>query len=279
MPFRCKITWEFAGIQTGWTETLYMEPLTATFAEAASAAQAMVPYRAKLLGIQTEIKAVRVQVVQDAAGTKVVRRGDNFQGINKAGSEKPTNDPDVALECDFIDTTLTRHKTMFMRGIWNIITTDYGEYKPTAEWNSAFDAWRIALIGFGFGWLGRTPSAKVNITDVNQTADGFVEITTAGTPFAALPLGVPIQVNVNGVIGQGGLSSINGTPLVKPTANNTCVTVKQQAILPYVSNGQLNTFSQVFIKTGQVSPEKIGDHKTGAPLLQPRGRRRARSKV
>jgi len=279
MPFRCKCTFIFEGPQKGWTESLYLEPLTQTFAEASTLTQNLCVARAKLLGRESAIKAYRVQVVQDAGGLPVKRRGDTIQRPFFGYEGQPGADADLALLCDFLDATATRHKSMFMRGIWDIISQNYGAYTPDPQFELFFTTWREQLISSGFSWLARNQLATSNVVGYEQTETGFVEITVSDPIFTGLPTLQPIQVQVQGVIGQGGLSNLNGTLLVKPLTATTCQTVKQRAVLPFLDGGKLSTFGYVMVKTAQVSPEKIVSHETGSPLLESPGRSKARSRV
>lgn len=279
MPFRCKCTWIFEGPQKGWTESLYLEPLTQTFGEAATLTNNLCVPRAALLGRECAIKAFRVQIVEDAANLKVKRRGDTIQRPVFGYPGEPASDADLALLCDFTDAQLTRHKSLFLRGIWDSISQSYGGYHPSPAWEARFDVWRTQLIASGFGWVGRNPSNPSNVTGYVQTDTGFVEITCADAIFTGFPAFVPIQVNVQGVLSKGGPSNLNGTLLVKPISTTKCQTVKQRAVLPFVDGGTLRTLSYVMVKTAQVGPEKIVTHETGAPLLESRGRQRDRSRV
>lgn len=279
MPFRCKCTLIFEGPQKGWTESLYLEPLTATYSEAVSLTNALGIARARLLGRLCAIKAFRVQVVEDAGGNKVTRRGDTFQRPIFGSAGNNNADSDLCLLADFTDALLTRHKLTYLRGIWDNISENYGAYTPNAQWTSYFDTWRDTVVGSGFGWMSRNQVASSNVTGYVQSSTGFVEITCADAIFAALPLNVPLQVQVQGILSLGGKSTLNGTLLVKPLSGTQIQTVKQIAVLTYVDGGKVTTFAPVMVKTSGIGPEKIVTRETGAPLLESRGRQRDRSRV
>jgi len=280
VPVRFKCTWIFSGNLKGWTETLYHQPTSGQFADTVAAVAVVNPFRAALLGKECEILAERVQQVQDAAGAKVLRTGDTFQNNPIVGNaNEPAAAIDVCVEMDFLDSGKTRHKTLFLGGVWDSIESNFGVYQPTPVWNNTLDSWKNAVITQGFGWLGRVPSAPFAITSVTQNADGFVDIVTGGNPFPGGASNTPVNVTISGVKTQGGPSQINGSHPVLPTGLNACTTVKQIAILPYVAGGNLHTFTFNFIATAAINPEKIVYHKRGAPLLQSRGRARVRSKV
>jgi len=279
MPFRCKVTWIFDGPQKGWTESLYIEPLTGTFAEASTLANNLCTPRRLLLSSQCAIKGYRVQVVQDAAGLTVKRRGDTIQRPFFGNSTQSGADADLALLLDFVDAPLTRHKVLYLRGIWDAISQNYGAYTPVPDWEGHFESWRLQLIASGFGWVGRTPLAFANITNYLQADSGFVNITLGEDLFLGVPAGTPVNVNVAGLVSQGGRSTLNGSLLVKVLTATTCRTAKQIAVLPFVAGGTMQTYTQTMIKTAYVSPEKIVTRETGAPLLESPGRQRARSRV
>jgi len=280
MPFRCKVQYIFAAGQKGWSEALYLEPLSGTFSEAASIASSLRAPRAALLGNDASLKAVRVQVVQDAAGNTIKRRGDLFQGEGFGGN--PAEDSaalDTCLLLDFIDATQTRHKPMFLGGIWDSIESNSGQYSPSPAWNSALDAWRVQVVAQGFGWVGRTPSTPAPVTNYEQDEQGFVLVTLAGTPFASFPIGKPVQVGFQGIISTGGPSNLNGQVLVTPLTVNTCRTTDQRAVLPYLNGGQMTTYTFAFVKTAAIAAEKIANRKRGSPLLEPLGRQKATRRV
>jgi hypothetical protein len=280
MPFRVKATWEFAAPQKGWTESLWLEPVTGTFGEATTIVSNTCVPRARLLGTECYIKAFRVQIVEDAGGAKVTRRGDNFQNIRFDGDgNEHAAEEDVCLELDFIDSTLTRHKTLFLGGIWDSIESNFGAYTPSPAWTNALTSWRSLMIASGFGWMARTPSAPFPITGYVVGADGFIEFTCTGVPFPGGASTVPQAVSISGVQAVGGKSNLNGTLVVVPSANNKCKTTKPRAALPYVTGGALKTFTYAFVKAAAISPEKIRTHERGAPLLESRGRARVRARV
>jgi hypothetical protein len=279
MPFRCKCTFIFDGPQKGWTETLYIEPLTGTFAEASTLTNNLCTPRALLLGSQCAIKAYRVQVVQDAGGLTVKRRGDTIQRPFFGNSTQTCADADLALLLDFVDAPLTRHKSLFLRGIWDAISQNYGAYTPVPAWEGVFESWRLQLIASGFGWVGRTPLAFANITTYAQSLAGFVNITLGENLFLGVVPGTIVQVNVQGLQSLGGRSTLNGSLLVRVLTDTTCVTVKQIAVLPFVAGGTMQTFTFGMIKTAFIGPEKIVTRETGAPLLESPGRQKARSRV
>jgi hypothetical protein len=279
MPYRVKVTWFFEGPQKGWTESLYIQPTSGTWAEAVAAVNAVNPVRAALLGQNLAIKAWRLQVVQDAGGNKVTRRGDTFQNLVINGdSQRPASDKDDCVEMDFLDSTQNRHKILFLGGIWREIVNNYGNYTPTPDWLSAMNNWIVKVVAGGFGWVARTPSIGFSITNYVQSADGFVDMTMSGNPFPGGASTTPQTVRVSGLQTEAGLSVLNGDLLVTPTGVNTCTTVKKIAVFPFVNVGVMKTFTYAFVQTNSVAPEKIVNHKRGAPLLESRGRRRVRAR-
>lgn len=276
MPFRCKVQYIFAAGQKGWSEVFYLEPLSGTFSEAASIALSLRVPRARLLGANASMKAVRVQVVQDAAGAKVKRRGDLFQGEGFGGEPtEPNAALDTCLLLDFIDAGQTRHKVMFLGGIWDSIEANNGAYSPSPDWNARLDVWRTQLVAQSFGWVGRTPSAPFAITTYLQNLDGFVQITSAAGTYTGLPLNTPVQIGIQGLQSTGGPSNLNGQLLVRPISATEAITVEQRAVLPYLSGGTVTTYTFAFVKTAAVAAEKIGNRKRGSPLLEPVGRQKA----
>lgn len=279
MPYRIKVTFDFGGPQKGWTESLYLQPASGLWSEAVAAVNVVLPARAALLGSGLFIKAWRLQVVQDATGAKVVRRGDTFQNIILNGdSQRPASDKDDCLEMDFLDSTQNRHKILFLGGIWREIVNNYGTYTQTPDWLSAMNTWITKVVAGGFGWVARTPSIDFAITNYVQTADGFVDFTVSGSPFPGGASSTPQTVRIAGLKTEAGGSVLNGDLLVRPTAVGTCTSIQRIAVFPFVNPGIMRTFTYAFVQAASIAPEKVVNHKRGAPLLESAGRRKARKK-
>lgn len=279
MPYRQKHTWIFAGNQKGWSESLYIEGVAGTIEAGRVIAMQVAPLRAQLLGANLYIKAIRVQVTEDAGGNPVKRRGDTFQGLFFPGvSNEPAAAPDLSVLIDYVNLVGDRHRVGYLGGIWDSISTNFGVYTPSSQWNTALIAWQAKILEFGYGWVGRTPGADFVLSGYTQLENGYVEITCQGTPFAALGT-APFTVRVHDLPSIGGKSVLNGDLVVVKVADNKCRTTQRIAVTPFVADGFLNLFTFGFQEIGNLGAEKVVSRERGAPLLESPGRRRARART
>jgi hypothetical protein len=279
-----KTTFEFAGPQKGWTETYYSQPTgDQTILTALANAEQVALSRRLLLGDGLKIKAIRVQQVQDAAGNKIRFVGDTKrydQGL--PGAAQPAAAPDLCVLCDAFKSDFSKHKEIFLRGIWDAVSTNYGTYTPgnAPGWQNNFDSWAAKIVQFGYGWLSATPQpVQFTITNYVQDTDGFVDLTFSGAIFAA-PFGRKGTIRVVGLPSVGGRSVLNGPLLVRTIDASHAITVNRIAVTPYAGTGTAYTYGDpLFIQIGGISAETIRTRETGAPLLESPGRQSARART
>lgn len=280
MPFRIKTTWIFGGGQRGWTESLYSQPSSdQTIVTASNYALQVAQARAPMLGAECYVKAFRCQVVEDAAGLKVTRQGDLTQGLTLYGTPaQGAAEEDVCLLTDFIGAGNLFHKPLYLGGVWDSIVTNFGAYNPSPAWITLFGSWKAKVLSLGYGWVSRTSSAPYAVSNYTQEDTGFVTLTFGGTPFAGAS-NTPVTVRISGLPSVGGMSTLNGDLIVRPTGVSTAVTVTRIAVMPFVGPGVMHTFTYQFRMAGDIGAEKIVTRERGAPLLESRGRRRVRSRT
>jgi hypothetical protein len=268
-----KHTFFFGGGLKAWTESFYIRAVSQSIPAGLLVAQQLAPSRAACLGSGLFIHAIRIQQVENEAGAEVVRVGDNFQDQRYNAPASPTaSHPDISLLIDCVSTGNQKHKLVYMGGIWRTIVDNFGAYTPNGTWDEKFNDWSTKLAALQYGWRSRTPSTAVNITGYTVDAEGFVEIETDGTPFAAIT-DTTFTVNIRGLPTIGKPSPLNGERVVKKTAANKCKTVESFAVLPFAGVGFLNTFTYGFTAIAAARPEKVVSRERGAPLLQSPGRR------
>jgi hypothetical protein len=212
--------------------------------------------------------------VEDAAGLPVKRVGDTFQGQQILAPETAgiAAHPDLSLLIDCQTAGNRKHKTVYLGGIWRSIVDNFGAYVPSAGWNDKLADWKGKLVALGYGWRSRTPSARVQITGYDVDAEGFVTVTTAGTPFAAITTD-KFTANIRGLPTIGKQSPLNGERVMVKLTANTCKTTESFALLPFAGVGFLNTFTYGFSAIADLAGEKVVSRERGAPLLQSPGRR------
>lgn len=279
MPYRQKHTWIFAGPQKGWSESYYIQDLTPTIAAGQNIAAQVATVRAQMLGTECYIKAIRVQEVEDAGGNKVKFQGDTFQYPTYPGNTgHSAAQCDLSLLVDHQGQDGGRHRNGYLGGIWDDVESEFGKYKPPAAFTAAFASWKAKILEFGYGWVSRTPSIDYALTNYTIDENQFVTITTGGTPFNGLG-DAPFYVNVKKLPAVGGRSALNGTLLVRRLTDSTCITMNRIAVGPFVAPGYLNKFTYQFREIADLAVEKVVSRERGAPLLESRGRRRARART
>lgn len=239
--------------------------------------QIIAPKRAALLGAQSFIKAERVSLETNQLGVPVV--GDSvLQYARYNGASVPSSDePDVACLVTFRNLIANKRRNMFLRGIWDDVDASGGFYLPSiAGWQTAFNAWASAMLARGAGWWSYTKSAPfpVDTYVVNQTT-GYVTITVLGDAFGPGPYD-KIRVRLQGVNVK---SAVNGQWVGTPVSESAIILEKPMALLPYTGGGSLFTYTRAFEAAASMDAQKIVIRRAGSPLLQSRGRRKARART
>lgn len=278
-PLTVKCTWIFDCNGRGWTESLWYVGSSNDLNQHIAVAAAIGQKRLATLGREVRYYATRVSFETDSGANPL--RGDSILQYNNNynSTSQPTAELDTALLWVFRDLTGTRHKNMFMRGIWDVVESNGGLYVPLAAgaagWTSAINQWvaqlqaTVAGVKAGqIGWVNRTPTLICNLAGYVQNTNGTVTFTTQ-TPFTATGT---FMVRLKGLNVQ---SKLNGQLLVRQLTNTTFVSVKPVAVFPYVSGGLVTFYDVFFSAAAAIAPQKIVERKAGAPLLEPRGRRRA----
>lgn len=280
MAYTQKHTIDFAAGQKGWTESLYIQPQVQTVAAGLAILQQLCVARAQMLGQQAYIKAYRAQVVEAVDGSKVKFQGDTVQRTLFPGSTgEPCAQADLSLLVDCVNATVTKHKQIYLGGIWDSISQNFGAYVPNPTFETAFTNWTSKIVQFGYGWPSRTPSIKFVLSNYVMDADGYVTITCAGLPFNAITQTTPFKVGISSLPSIGGRSVLNGDIMVTKIDASTCKTAKPIAVTPFTSFGYLVTYTTNFQAIAVTGIEKVVSRERGAPLLESPGRRKARPRT
>lgn len=281
-----KITNFFEGRSHGWTESYFAGFATNDLGSAyVNIALPIANDRAQLLGDPCYIKAIRVSVERNDDGTTVLR--DSYLQYVKIlpafGSAEVTRklaaDSDVALQVIWQNATNQLRKFIFLRGIWDDVETAGGEYVPVGSWNGRLNNWRATLFAKSVGWDSKPQFAKTIITNYATDAGNHITLTLAGAIFGNPPVGLPYPYTQVRISKLNNKSVLNGLLTVLPLSPNTCITVAPIAAGPFISPGTLTTYSHLFIPAANIRAQKIVTRKAGAPLLESRGRVRAKPKV
>jgi hypothetical protein len=270
----------------GWTESYYRTSPDGNLWNEIDPMFAFAQARAGLLGQGAFVKGLRPSVEVGTDGSAVA--GDSTSSlVHIAGNgQQPIENEDDALLVTWHNQSGSRRKQQYLRGIWQSITDAAGNFFPSAPgFTSAFTTWYNSVLAYKLGWLGRTPSAKANVTNYTQTTDFRVTFTFSSDLFT------PTQVTNNQIlqIGMRGLnvkSKLNGTILVQVNSARSCTTVKPIAVFPYTTGGVGTNFVRSLITPGTALPGgrqslvamRIVERRPGAPLFESRGRAPAKAK-
>lgn len=277
MPAYVKATWIFEQGNRGWTESLLYPQNSDDISLALNAAILLGQKRAKLLGSAGKIKAIRVSLEKNLAGVMIA--GDallNYVNIQGYASEL-SDAPDTCLLVTFRTLNGTKRKQMFMRGIWDQVVSFGGQYLPTyGNWQSFFNSWMAQLITSGWGWWGNDVVSSARLTSYSPNTPTMLVQITADADIFLPPFNIKGKVRITGVNGK---SVLNGTQIIESRDATHCDLVKPLAVGPFVSPGKIAVYGPVFRATSDVQASRIIERKAGSPLLESRGRQRARART
>lgn len=280
MPTLYKNTAIFQGPQKGWTEIYYMDadlvlppagggnPNNRDNLEAVEGVfLALLVKRTPLLGEQCSIKAVRTARLLQRNRARLTYT--NLPGFTGANSDNLNTSLVATCQNDLND----RQKQIHMRGIWDDVDVRAGVFDPApAGWVNKWNSFAAALIQGPWGWYGFSSSTTADLLDYAQTVDGYVSFSLAANLFAGVPVGSNVQVRLSGV---NTTSELNGQLLVTVDGPAACHSTKRISVFPYVGGGKMRYGPKGFIKIATVRPQKIGERRSGSPLLELRGRAKA----
>lgn len=273
-----KATLMFQTNSFGWSESFFWNaPGSEDLIPQGASLQVIAQKRAALLGAQSFVKAQRVSIEVNENNEPVV--GDSFlEYFRYNGAAVPAaDDPDTAVLVTMRNVTASRRRNMFLRGIWDDVNGLGGFYLPgTPGWQSAFDTWRAAMLARQVGWMSRTQVNVVGISTYTMDPDtGFVQVTLN----AAAPQIVAGKVQSVRIRGVNVTSPLNGTQLIRGIDSTHFWIEKPLALVNYQFGGEVIFYTSALEVASTIGPQKIVTRRAGAPLLQSRGRRRAKPRA
>lgn len=255
----------------GWTETFHSNQPDLT--KVIGAATDILPFRTALLGLGVQITYLR-------ASDDLVKRDSLVKTVSARAGKQTSLDmgpADIANTCLVIrlEQDALHRRTLYMRGIPDLLVDDNKGYKPNAQWSTAFDAWTAALtVG---GWAMRNKSGVIPtfvITGIAQNpVNGDITITTA----AAHGLAQNQAYSIRGVKGP---TFLNGSGSIFSVPSPTTFVVKSTQILSTWQGG--GTVGSVGFTLNPILNAQVvrASHRiSGRPFDAPLGRRKARRRV
>lgn len=274
-----KVTWFYDGKEHGWTESLWTVA-TGSHNDTLKFARFLLGRRVQLLGIECRAKAVRVST--EGVGPDALLVYVDFTprfGLESGGKVRtePADFPDAAVQIRCQGPLDASHKMIFLRGIWDAVDVNNGVYLPGyKDWADRMGNYLLELKN-GWGWIGVTgKSPKVPLVGYTVGANGLVHITFGDPLFPVLPVGTRARIRIAQVNGR---SALNGQQLVSITSTTTCTTLTPIGVGPYYFGGYGTYATFGYIPITACEDQKIVERKVGAPLLESRGRQRARPRA
>lgn len=277
-----KVTYIFEGPAKGWTESYVLNGVGTDHTKQVPAVVTLAKARVKLLAEPCFIKGYRISLEgtgPDAllsydkyAPQKVALPTGDVVGLDKAA------DPDQAVLIRCSNATQSKHRFIYLRGVPDFQEQNYGEYQKDGKvWRKLMDSFFGILTGGPWGWMGVddvNSVKKVPVLNVEQNANGTASFTFQANLFPiTLPANAIVKIRVSG-INKG--SPSNGVHIVYAKQRDLAVTVNALATGKYLFGGRASYTPLTFIPIEHAEDQKVVTREAGAPLLQSRGRAKAR---
>lgn len=272
MPNVFKSTLFFEGPGHGWTETYWQQLTSNDYQTASDTLMGFAQVRRTLLGQDCKIKAYRVSLEDVKQDALLVYR--NFNGIK----QEPSAEQDLAILFTLKNATLAKSKNVFLRGFWDSVESDAGDYKRNlAGWKANMDAFKALFNPGGvWGWWGITAKVQAPIQRYIQLIDQRLEFQWVNNFFPAPLIGKRVQVRFTGINGK---SNLNGLQVLDVVSEKIATTYLPISSVPYTFGGVSTLYTKDFIQATRGDDKRITTRKVGAPLLESHGRVKARPRV
>lgn len=276
-----KITLFFEGRGRGWTESYWRPGAGGDHEAQEEATMSLTTARAQLLGRECWIKAYRIST--EGTGPDALLKYVDIRHkakantpLGEAGLAPTAAQPDVGLLVRCSNIGRTKHKFIFLRGIWDLVENEHGKYTPTVEWKAAFAKYANILHDSDFGWFGVQSKIKSRLLSAVRDPQDRVTFTFADDMVALDQVGKRARVRISGV--NNGTSSLNRTHVVEVVSRKVLKTEYTTAVGENVVGGFGATQVLDYIDIKHVDDQKIITREAGAPLLESVGRRKARQR-
>lgn len=283
MASKFKVTLVFEAASRGWTESYIYSSSGDSHAPIEGPATRLAKARIELCGQGAKIKAIRIS--KEGVGPDSLLRHTDIQpskvqvpdGQGNVLHFGPRAQPNVAILVRCSDAAESKRKFVYLRGIPDLIEVNGGQIEDNKIYAKLFAAFRKQLVDEPWGWQGvATKYGPVDLLNYETTVNGIVTFTLQANLFLVGDANKKVVARFKGVNGK---SQLNGPHLVKISDQQSGKLVYPLSLLAYAHGGQVSYSALDFQKIEVVDPHKIVTRKAGAPLLESRGRARAKPRV
>ncbi len=262
MAYVFKCTMFFDGRTHGWSESWWLNQASLDYDGAMSNLMSLAKVRSKLLGKECSIKGLRVSM-QDV-------RGDSYLEYvtYKGNYQEPAAEPDAAILFSVRDETRKRFKHTFLRGFWDSVETNNGEYlKNVPAWKALMDDYKAFFEGqfVQWGWWGVDVPLVAAVVGYTSDLNNRLTFNFGAPIFPAATFGTHQRVRLTGVNGR---SNLNGVHVVVPLNAQTAITYLPISSVPYQFGGKATFSTYKFFDANHAGDQRITTRKVGAFFLE-----------
>lgn len=278
-----RITFGFAGMGTGWTESHAMLNASNNPRDLLPTLVDIAQKRAQMLGREFAITGIRVSRYATDAGVRargVILLKQRF--VNSVTSSAAAAEPAVVAyqvrgyaEPSILNPQFDANTNQTFLGGPLDITVDNAGVVDQGKGNlgASFAAWRTAMLNTTIGWLASQTIVDGAIQDITQATNGQVELQMLGADIAALEIGQSYNARIRRV--NQGRSPLNGALIVKKTDATTLETQEIIGIPTPQTLGNIRVYKKVqpFVDYGElILSDQTVKHQRGLPFGFVRGR-------
>lgn len=283
-----RVTFGFAGANTGWSET-HAKLDTATDPLAlAPVCREIAAKRALMLGSEFYVNAIRIARYAKEDGTrfrgvKLVKEVFAQPNAGQAGwgaepaavALKVRGDSRASTQNPLFDAN--ENETFLGGPIDDCVDTAGRVYPGRRGLGSAFASWAGLMTANNFGWLASETIVDTGIVGIDQNEDGTVRFQVSSATIPPLVQGQTYKARVRRV--NGGNSPLNGEIILTCTGNLQLDSYEIIGLALAQTGGRIRIYKQVqpFVAYGTLTlNSEAGNHKRGRPFLSKPGRARKR---
>ena len=267
------VVFSFTQGTSGWTEKYFRTLTSSNLNDYYQDAILLFQKGMVLFGAQTLAQYMRIS--QEGL------RGDSLlfgiePGTVLATQSEISSKQNVCALFNCADVTRNYQKKIYVRGIWRSVVGSAGNYTPTSTYTALVNAFTAELRAKSWGWMSSDRPVVVRaLAQIVQNADGTVNLTTVNGPNNWATFGVNQQIRISGVLGN---AQLNGPAVVIPQSATIANTLRRIPLFATSNTGSIRYSTKTFRAVDFATVTRTGSHDTGRPILQPRGRQRARTR-